>query len=224
MCGRFTLQNPSDVLADLFELDEVPELIPRFNIAPTQMVAAIRNGMSDEPRELAMLRWGLIPFFAKDMKIGARMINSRSETASSKPSFRTAFKRRRCLIPADGFYEWRKAGTEKFPFHIHMAENKVFAMAGLYERWQSPDGNTVESCTVLTTEPNDVMKSIHDRMPVILAPEDWDLWLDNGIESADLIQPLLAPWEGEPLIPDAVSKFVNNARNEGPSCLDRLTD
>lgn len=224
MCGRFTLQNPSDVLADLFDLDEVPDLKPRYNIAPTQTVPAIRSGIQDEPREIAMLRWGLIPFFAKDMKMGARMINARSETVASKPSFRAAFKRRRCLVPADGFYEWRKEGGEKFPFHIHMADYKVFAMAGLYERWKNPEGGVVESCTVLTTEPNEEMKPIHDRMPVILAPEDWDLWLDPGVESADLIQPLLTPWEGDKLLPQSVTKFVNNARHEGPECLEHLTD
>ncbi len=219
MCGRFTLQSPSDVLADLFDVDDVPGLEPRYNIAPTQTVVALRAGMDDEPRELAFFRWGLIPFFAKDMKMGARMINARSETVASKPSFRAAFKRRRCLIPADGFYEWRKVADDKIPFHIGFGDGSALAMAGLFERWKNPDGNVVESCTILTTEPNPEMAPIHDRMPVILGPEDWDLWLDPGVESRQLLEPLFSPWAGTKLVPVPVSKHVNSPRNDDINCV-----
>ncbi len=219
MCGRFTLQNPSDILADLFDLDDVPDLKPRYNIAPTQTVVALRAGMADEPRELVYLRWGLIPFFAKDAKMGARMINARSETVHLKPSFRGPFKHRRCLIPTDGFFEWRKVADGKMPFHIGFQDRSAFAMAGLFERWKNPEGEVVESCTILTTEPNPEIAPIHDRMPVILGPDDWDLWLDPGIESRQLLEPLFSPWEGTKLVPVPVSKHVNSPRNDDINCV-----
>ena len=155
--------------------------------------------------------------------MAARLINARSETAATKPSFRGAFKKRRCLIPADGFYEWKKDGGEKLPFHISLASGDIFAMAGLFEKWQAPTGESVESCTILTTSPNQEMESIHDRMPVILSAEDWDMWLDPGVQSRDLLQALLLPWHGEKLVARRVSKHVNSPRNDDPDCMEPLT-
>ncbi len=219
MCGRFTLQASPAEMAASFELFREPEWTPRFNIAPSQPVGAIRN--IDGRREWSLFRWGLIPSWAKDEKIGYRMINARGETVHEKPSFRAAFKRRRCLIPVDGFYEW-KAGAEgerrskpKQPFHIRRTDQQLFAFAGLWECWTSGDGSAVESCTIVTTEANSLLAQIHDRMPVILNPDGYDLWLDTDVEATALRQ-LLQPHSTDPFEMYPVGFDVNSARTERP--------
>ncbi|MFN2190460.1 MAG: SOS response-associated peptidase, partial [Candidatus Promineifilaceae bacterium] len=172
MCGRFTLVAPGEAIAELFDLTDIPSLVPRYNIAPTQPVAAVRLSQSTGDRELTYFHWGLIPRWAKDTKIGSRMINARSETAAEKPSFRSAFKYRRCLVPADGFYEWQKVNGGKQPVRIQMKNGDPFAIAGLWENWISSDGSEIDSCTLLTTEPNDLLRAVHNRMPVLLHPDD----------------------------------------------------
>jgi putative SOS response-associated peptidase YedK len=223
MCGRFTLQSPTDALFELFGVSVEEELRPRFNVAPTQSVWAWRAPEGEG--ELVALRWGLIPFFAKDAKIGARMINARSETVSSKPSFRAAFKRRRCLIAADGFIEWKKMGDgSKQPFHIRRRDRRPFAFAGLWERWTSPEAEVIESATILTTEPNDLVAEIHDRMPVILEREDFGLWLDPQIQSRESLEVLFEPCPAGQLDARAVSRRVSNARNDDPACLEEIPE
>ncbi len=219
MCGRFTLIAPGEVVAELFDLPETPRLAPRYNIAPTQPVAAVRYNRDKNQRELTHLHWGLIPRWAKDPKIGSRMINARSETAAEKPSFRSAFKYRRCLVPTDGFYEWQKVDGGKQPVLIHMKDERPFAIAGLWEHWQSPDGSEIESVTLLTAEPNELLKPVHNRMPVILAPEDYDLWLDPGAQHPGEVQPLMTAFASDKMTFYPVSTHVNNPRNEDPSCI-----
>jgi putative SOS response-associated peptidase YedK len=219
MCGRFTLLAPGEAVAELFDLSETPQLAPRYNIAPTQPVAAVRYNNDKNQRELAHFHWGLIPRWAKDPSIGSRMINARSETAAEKPSFRAAFKYRRCLVPTDGFYEWWKVDGGKQPVLIKMKDERPFAIAGLWEHWQSPDGSEIESVTLLTTEPNDLLTKIHNRMPVILAEKDYDLWLDPGAQHPGEVQPLMRPFPGDKMTFYPVSTHVNNPRNEDPTCI-----
>jgi putative SOS response-associated peptidase YedK len=214
MCGRYTLKTTPTELAEIFLLLHTPQWGPRFNIAPTQFVGGIRA--EDGARLWTLMKWGLIPSWAKDPAIGNRLINARGETVHEKPSFRAAFKRRRCLIPVDGFYEWQRTGTrgkDKQPFHIHRVDRQPFAFAGLWETWSAPDGSEVESCTIITTEPNELLATIHDRMPVILEPEDYDLWLDTEVE-AESLRELIRPCPADGFEMYAVSKDVNNARNE----------
>ncbi|MCB9832863.1 MAG: SOS response-associated peptidase [Planctomycetes bacterium] len=220
MCGRFTLQAPADVLADLFGVPALYELPARYNIAPTQDVAAVRIDPDEGDRELVMLRWGLVPFFAKDPSIGNRMINARGETLAEKPSFRAAYRSRRCLIPADGFYEWQKLADGKQPQHVAFVDGSVFAMAGLYENWRRPDGGNLSSCTIITTEASEDLAWLHDRMPVILDPEDWELWLDPELKDRSVLDPLLVPWAGRKLRARPVSRRVNSPREDDPDLLD----
>jgi putative SOS response-associated peptidase YedK len=224
MCGRFTLITPAEVVAEQFQLIEVPSLSPRYNVAPTQPVAAVRPSPGNGGRELVLLRWGLVPFWAKDPAIGSRMINARSETVAQKPAFRAAFRRRRCLVPADGFYEWQRQDQGKQPFYIRLGNEKPFAFAGLWEHWEGPDETVIDSCTLLTTEPNDLIRLLHNRMPVILAPSDYDLWLDPGVQEAELLQPLLRPYPSENMIAYPISTWVNSPRNEGPQCIEPLAE
>src|SRR5262245_15827089 len=224
MCGRFTLRTPAGQLVQQFELASAPELAPRYNIAPTQDVAAVRAGpeqASQSPatdRELVMLRWGLIPPWADDPRAGSRSINARSETADSKPIFRESFRRRRCLIVADGFYEWQAAGRVKQPYFIHAADDRPFAFAGLWERWRRGP-QVIESCTILTTDANERLAPLHDRMPVILRPRDYELWLDPAVGEVQRVKPLLAPCPDELLTMHAVGLDVNRPSNESPSCI-----
>jgi len=230
MCGRFTLSAPPDQLATLFELPEEPVIAPRYNVAPTQPVAIVRaKPQSEQPvtREWALTYWGLIPSWSKDPSIGAKMINARSETVAEKPSFRAAFKRRRCLVPATGFYEWQKNGKAKQPYYITTPDGDPFAIAGLWEYWEGPDGSALESCTLLTTTANAVMEPLHDRMPVIVRPEDYVQWLGSGRDetpqSLDQLQHLLRPYDDDGLVAYPVSTYVNNARNEGAQCIQPLS-
>jgi putative SOS response-associated peptidase YedK len=216
MCGRFTLSVSAEDLARLFSLDPagMPPLLPRYNIAPTQPVLAVRDDRSGG-REAVFLRWGLIPPWARDPAIGGRLINARSETAADKPSFRSAFRRRRCLVPADGFYEWRAVQQVKQPYHLHAADGGPFAIAGLWERWSAPDGLDVETCTLLTTAANEAVAALHDRMPVIMAPPDFDRWLDPDLTDPRSVEDLLRPAAADFLAWYPVGSRVNRAGEEG---------
>ena len=222
MCGRFTLRVSPAELAEAFELLRRPELKSRYNIAPTQPVAVIRSAGSG--RDLSLMHWGLIPSWSKDPSIGARMINARAETVATKPSFRSAFKQRRCLIPADGFYEWKKTGAKtKQPFLIGLRSGEPFAFAGLWEHWKGNDSE-IDSCTIITGEPNEVAAEVHDRMPVILTPEDYDRWLDPKNTATDELQSLLVSYPAEEMAARPVSTRVNNPRNDVPECVDSIDD
>ena len=221
MCGRFTLTSNMDDLQGRFGF-EARDLVfrPSYNIAPTQLVLAVTN---DGQRRAELMRWGLVPFWAKDIKIGYRMINAVGETAATKPAFRAAFKKRRCLILADGFFEWRKDGKEKIPTYIFLKSQEPFAFAGLWETWKSPEGETVKSCTILTTKPNEFMEPIHNRMPVILSGETEALWLDPMTEEPDLLQPLIQPAPAELMESRIVSSLVNSPKNNSPECVVPIT-
>jgi putative SOS response-associated peptidase YedK len=215
MCGRYTLKTPSADLVDAFDLLFEPDFVsPRYNIAPSQPVAGIRQ--LDGARQMSLFQWGLIPFWAKDKNIGYKMINARGETLHEKPSFREAFKKRRCLIAVDGFYEWERSGKRKNkqPFHIRRSDQQPFAFAGLWESWKSPDGSPLESCTIVTTTPNDLLETIHDRMPVILDPSDYNIWLDPTFDHPEVLRELIKPYSGDDFEMYAVSQEVNNAQNE----------
>jgi len=220
MCGRFTLTiDPADLQEAFFWVNfSNLDFAPRYNIAPTQPLAVVTNSGENK---LDFFTWGLVPFWAKDPSIGNRMINARSETLAEKPSFKNAFKRRRCLILADGFYEWQKIpGTKsKIPTYIRMKDGKPFAFAGLWENWQSNDGSHILSTTIITTQPNDLIKPIHNRMPVILPESTYDEWLKPGEVDPIELSPLLRPFDSDQMDAFAVSSLVNNPRNESPSCI-----
>jgi putative SOS response-associated peptidase YedK len=219
MCGRFTLTDPDADLAVQFNLPEIPEISPRYNIAPTQPVAAVRTAAGTELRELVFLRWGLIPFWANDPKIGARMINARSETVAQKPAFRAAFRKRRCLVVADGFYEWQKQNGAKQPYFIRLRDSRPFAFASLWEHWKGPDDSVVESCTLLTTQPNVLLKPLHNRMPVIVHPRDYGLWLDPEVQETGPLQDLFHPYPPDDMDAYPVSRWVNSPANDDPRCI-----
>jgi putative SOS response-associated peptidase YedK len=220
VCGRFLQLSSRDELARLFGFetaDDVPDLFPRYNVAPTQPVAAVRQ--DDGRRALVLLRWGLIPPWAKDQKIAYSCINARAETVAEKPAFRAAFKARRCLIPASGWYEWQATGGKhKQPFHFRRTDGKPFAFAGLWERWHGGDGEPVETCAILTTTANEVARPVHERMPVILAPGDFAAWLDPRTPAAQL-HDLLRPYTAEEMAAAPVGSYASNPRNEGSQCL-----
>jgi putative SOS response-associated peptidase YedK len=217
MCGRYTLRTPVDVLAEGFEIEEYPSsLPPNYNVAPTQEVAAVVEG--DEKRKLGLFHWGLIPSWAKDPAIGNKMINARAETVSEKPSFRKAFKVRRCLILADGFYEWQKTDNGKQPYHIKMQNDSPFAFAGLWETWK--DDEEIRSCTIITTNANDLMSEIHHRMPVILPPENYAVWLDPDFDEKEALTSLLKPYPADAMEAYPVSRRVNKPSNNEPSVLE----
>jgi len=212
MCGRFTLFDSVQVLSKEFGVSGVPPLSPRYNIAPSRPVAAVRASAGGG-REIVLLRWGLIPSWSKDPAIGNRLVNARSETVREKPSFRDAFRRRRCLIPADGFYEWQRRDRRKQPYYVRMRDGGLFAVAGLWDRWEGGEG-PVESCTILTTTPNEVVAPIHDRMPVILPREERDRWLDPAPENAAALASLLVPFPGEGMVAWPVGPRVNVPSND----------
>ena len=216
MCGRYTLSTPAGRLAEEFQLDSTVEITPSYNVAPTQQVAAV---LEDEGgRRLEMLRWGLVPSWAEDPEIGARMINARSETAPEKPSFRSAFRRRRCLIAADGFYEWKRENGGKQPYYFRMQDGRPFAFAGLWESWEKGDG-ILRTCTILTTRANSVLEDIHDRMPVILPHDAYNAWLDPDADREELGE-LMIPYPGDDLETYPVSRFVNSPRNNDERCIE----
>jgi len=217
MCGRFTITSVDDLIDEFGELVLPAELRPRYNVAPTQPVPIIAN---DNRGAVRLVRWGLIPYWAKDMAIGNRMINARSETAASKPAFRSAFARRRCLVLADGFYEWKREGKAKTPFYICRRDRRPFSFAGLWERWKAPDDAEVLSCTILTGPANDLMTPIHDRMPIIVAREDRDRWLAEERLPADAVADILSPPPSEGYERFEVSRLVNSPSNDTPECVE----
>lgn len=189
---------------------------PRYNIAPTQPVATVRQTGSG--RILSMMRWGLVPSWATDIKIGNQLINGRSETLLEKPAFREAFRSRRCLIPADGFYEWKKAGKQRYPFHFGMKDNSLFAFAGVWDRWKSPGGAMLQSCSILTTAPNELLEDVHDRMPVILPRCHYEAWLIAPAAEAERLAELLVPFDAGLMSRYPVGPLVNKPENETPEC------
>lgn len=223
MCGRFTLFDSAASVAEGFGLAEVPSLSPRYNIAPSQEVAAVRMPAEGRGREFALLRWGLVPSWAKDPSLGTRMINARSETAAEKPAFRSAIRRRRCLVPASGFYEWKRTNGRKQPYFIRMRAENVFAFAGFWETWKEPGGAATESCALLTTSPNDLLRPIHDRMPVIVSPRDYDLWLSPQVRDPRELAFLFRPYPLEEMAAFPVGTAVNNPKTDAPALIEPLT-
>jgi len=217
MCGRFVRTQPASTLAHLFDAPPVFDLPPSYNVAPTQLIAAVRISPAHTQRELAALKWGLVPSWADDPKIGYKLTNARGETVATKPSFRAALRHHRCLIPCDGFFEWQATDGKKQPYLIGLASGEVFALAGLWENWEG-DGEIIESCCVITTDANELMQPIHARMPVIVPAADYERWLDPAVDGRTL-QDLLRPFSAAPMIARPVSTWVNNARNNDPRCL-----
>lgn len=250
MCARFTLKTSAAVIERLFEVDDLPDTPPRFNIAPAQPVLGIVEEQG--VRVARLFQWGLVPSWAKDQTIGQRLINARSETVNEKPAFREAFRYRRCLIPADGYYEWRSeevpivasrppapgqldlfdgppegpaqispppTRTVRQPYWVHLEGDRPFAFAGLWECWSRDDGSALETCTILTTEPSDRIRGLHNRMPVILTPDVWQAWLDVQANPASSVQGLLRPYQGDDLRATRVSTRVNTVRYDGADCV-----
>lgn len=224
MCGRFTLTATVDQLIDRFDIEyflEQENFQPSYNIAPSQSVLAVIN--NGRHNKMGFLRWGLIPPFAKDISIGNKMINARSETLLEKPSFRTAYKKKRCLIIADSFYEWKRLDEKKkIPMRIKLKSEELFAMAGLWENWKSPEGKSIFSCTVITTTPNKLVGDIHDRMPVILRPEDEKIWLDPMINDTHLLEQLMGPLDENLMEVYEVSSLVNSPKNNSIELIQRI--
>ena len=221
MCGRFTLTTSSSTLARFFGLPWVPDLTPRYNIAPTQPVPTLFVLTGD--REFRFMRWGLVPSWAKDLHIGNRMINARAESVAEKPAFRAALRQRRCIVMADGFYEWDHKTQPKQPYRIGNRDETPIGFAGLWEQWQPPQGGKVmESCTIITTEANELVAKLHDRMPVILEPKDYDPWLNPEVHEPERVLPLLRPFSAELMEAYPVSGYVNNPAHESPECCQRL--
>jgi putative SOS response-associated peptidase YedK len=220
MCGRYRLTAKERWLSEYFNIPaEDIDWAARWNIAPTDEVATIRQDRHEPKRIFAKMRWGMIPYWAKDMSIGNKMINAVCETAAEKPAFRESMKKRRCLIPADGFYEWKKIDPKtKQAYNIGLANDELFAFAGLWDRWKDPNGKVIESCTILTTDANVLLKDIHNRMPVILQPSDYDLWLDPGITDPAQVADLFKPFDARRMRVYPVSSTVNSAKNDGPEC------
>jgi putative SOS response-associated peptidase YedK len=220
MCGRFALFASGEEVPARFQFADAPRLDTRYNIAPTQTVAAVTA--TDTGRDFRFLRWGLIPSWATDPKIGYQLSNARAETVASKPSFRAAFKQRRCLVPVSAFYEWQQgADKRKQPYCIRMRDEGLFALAGLWEHWHDPSGPIVESCSLITTEANELMRPIHDRMPVILDPKREDEWL-NPRSDPDSLRALIVPFASARMQAFPVNPYVSNAKNEGPRCIEPL--
>lgn len=223
MCGRITLTAKPSELLEAFPVDEVPAMDPHWNLAPTQDLAVITNR---EPRRVQLFRWGLLPFWAKSLKEGARMINARSDSVAEKPAFKKAFARKRCLILADGFYEWKALDKKrKQPYFIGLKGRKPFAFAGLWESWRPPEGDEpVHTCSVITTDANAVLARLHDRMPVILPPSTWERWLDREEERPEVLLPLLKPYDPDEMESFPVSTLVNSPANDTAEVLQRVDE
>lgn len=220
MCGRITLTTPAQMVAEHFEVAEVPSLEPRYNIAPSQPVAVVRQRRSVPERTLEMRIWGLVPAWAREPAVGARLINARAETVPQKRAYRDAFRRRRCLVVADGFYEWQPRGRNpKQPYHVTPQGVELFAIAGLYERWMGAEGGPLDTCTLITTEANERMRPVHARMPVLLPREAWATWLDPEPGNIEELQALLRPSPVETLRLQPVGLRVNDTRHDDPECI-----
>lgn len=224
MCGRYSLYADYRVILERFDIDEVSfeeeEYAENFNVAPSQQVVAVVN--DGKKNRLGFLKWGLVPPWAKDEKIGYKMINARSETAAEKPSFRNAFKKKRCLVVADSFYEWKRTDDGKTPMRIKLKSGEPFAFAALWESWKSPEGKTVNTCSILTTKANELMDTIHDRMPVILTKEAEKIWLDPNVQDAEELGRLLQPFDSNELEAYEVSDAVNSPKNNGPELIKKV--
>ncbi|MGO4183399.1 DUF159 family protein [Paenibacillus sp. FSL A5-0031] len=222
MCGRYTLTVTLEELMVRYMIEEtmVPFHRPKYNIAPSQQVLTIIN--DGQNNRLGELKWGLVPPWADDPKIGFQMLNARSETAASKPAFQAPLQRKRCLIPADGFYEWKTTAQGKQPMRFVLKNRSLFSMAGLYETWISPEGTKINSCTILTTTPNELVSEVHDRMPVILRPEAEQLWLNRAVTDVKMITPLLKPYSSHELEAYPVSLAVGSVRNDDSSLIERI--
>ena len=223
MCGRYRLSRRAEILGKYFDAEhDGMDWDPRYNIAPTQSVPVIRQDEKKAVRRASLMRWGLVPNWAKDATVGARMINARSETAAEKPAFKELLQRRRCLIPADGFYEWKKSGKSKQPYCFEMMQREPFAFAGLWDSWQTPTGGTLETCTILTTTPNQLLADVHDRMPVILPSAIYDLWLDPGLRDLAMTTGMLKPYDAGQMRRYAVSTLVNDVVNDDRQCSEPI--
>ena len=222
MCGRYRLSRRKQLIHEYFDTADEVDWEPRYNIAPSQSVGIIRQDPAQPERGFSLARWGLIPYWAKDSSIGYKLINARSETVGSKPAFREAFESRRCLIPADGFYEWQKTGKSKQPYCFEMMERDPFAFAGLWDSWRTPDGATLETCTILTTTPNQLLADMHDRMPVILPSASYDLWLDPGFRDLAATTEMLKPYDAGQMRRYTVSAWVNNVANDDRQCSEPI--
>ncbi len=218
MCGRYTLTSAPEALRALFGYEEQPNFPPRYNVAPTQPIPIVR--LVDGKRHFALVRWGLLPSWVKDPKTFTLLINARGESAAEKPAFRAAIKRRRCLIPADGFYEWQAADERKRPFYVHAKSGAPLAFAGLWETWTGPNGEELETATIVTTRANRMLSPIHDRMPVIVPPEGFDLWLDGAKVDATTASALIAPAPETLLEAYEISTAVNRTANDNPKLLE----
>ncbi|MBW6521846.1 MAG: SOS response-associated peptidase [Desulfoarculaceae bacterium] len=221
MCGRFVLTSTTEHIRQSFGVDDVPSIAPRYNIAPTQDVLVIRQNGGGS-RYAGMLRWGLIPHWAKDPAIGNKMINARSETAHEKPSFRNSIHYHRCLIPASGFIEWSQQNGSKQPWYIHRKDGELLAFAGIWDSWQGAEG-TIDSCSILTTSANNLVAKIHDRMPVVLSVSEYDQWLDRQITEAKQLEALYAPFPADLLEAIPISTKINNPRFDSRDCLEPLS-
>jgi putative SOS response-associated peptidase YedK len=219
MCGRYRLSRRKQMIEEYFETENEVDWEPRYNIAPSQPVGVIRQDPSRPERHFSLARWGLIPSSATDASIGFKTINARAETVASKPAFREAFASRRCLLPADGFFEWRRSGKEKQPFHFGMQDDSLFAFAGLWDQWKDPTGTVIESCSILTTTPNSLLATVHDRMPVILRQENYDLWLDPGFKDVKTLAEILAPFDATQMRSFPVGTRINAVANDDPDCV-----
>jgi putative SOS response-associated peptidase YedK len=223
MCGRYRLSRRKQIVESHFSsVSGEEDWSPRYNIAPTQPIPVIRQNPKEPIRELSLMRWGLIPSWSKDSSAAAKMINARSETAGTKPAFRDALKLRRCLIPADGFYEWQKTGKEKQPYCFEVADGELFAFAGICDQWRDPNSNSVGTCSILTTSPNAVTSAVHDRMPVILDPDSYDIWLDPGMRDVTTVSELLKPYDAQLMRCYAISTRINHAANDDEECSARV--
>jgi putative SOS response-associated peptidase YedK len=217
VCGRFVTDIPPEELAKIFGLVEAPKLEPRFNVAPTQLSAVVRN--QGDRNRLDLLKWGFVPGWSKDLSFGSHLINARSESVAEKPVFRHAIKYRRCIIPASGFYEWSHSGSRKQPYYIRMADQTPMCMAGVWELWKAPDGSELETFAILTTAANKLVEPIHDRMPVILHPDRFTLWLSHNMHDPEQLQQLYQPFPAEQLEAFKVPDLVNNTRFDSPACI-----
>ena len=219
MCGRYRLSRRKQLVEEYFDsVSGEEEWTPRYNIAPTQPVPVIRQNPKEPVRELSLMKLGLIPSWAPNPSVAAKMINARSETASTKPAFRDALQSRRCLIPADGFYEWAKTGKVKQPYCFEVNDGELFAFAGIWDRWKDPIGNWVKTCSILTTTPNAVTSAVHDRMPVILDPDGYELWLDPGMNNVTAATDLLKPYDARQMRCYPISTRINHVANDDEAC------
>ncbi len=223
MCGRYRLSRRKQLVEEYFgTISEEYEWSPRYNVAPSQSVLTVRQNAREPVRTLATMRWGLIPPWSKDPSVGHKGINARSETVATTASFREPFRSRRCLIPADGFYEWKWEGKIKQPYCFEVNDGELFAFAGLWDRWRNPKGDVVETCSILTTTPNSLLADIHDRMPVILKPNDYDLWLDPAFRDTASVSEMLKPFDAALMRRYPVSTRVNQVQNDDPDCAKRV--